>query len=92
MSKSAAKSGSNDPSRLANLVRYVFESMVAEPEAVSVTESTTDAGRVILVRVSEGDVGRVIGRQGRTIRAIRTVLGLARRTLGESASVEIVEN
>lgn len=86
------KVGLDEPSRLADLVRYIVESIVSDPGAVTITESVSDTGPTIQVRVSDGDVGRVIGRQGRTIRALRSVVGLARRTLGQSATLEIVED
>ena len=57
---------------------------------VSVTDVETDEGTVLELRVADGDVGRVIGRGGRTARALRTVVRAAAVREGRRANVEIV--
>jgi predicted RNA-binding protein YlqC (UPF0109 family) len=72
------------------LLLYLARELVADPEAVSVTEVETDEGVVLELRVADADVGRVIGRGGRTARALRTVVRAAAVREGRRASVEIV--
>ena len=57
-----------------DLVEYIVKSIVAEPDAVKVTEESDDQGILIKLEVSPEDKGRVIGRQGRVAEAIRTLL------------------
>lgn len=59
------------------LVDYIVKSLVAKPEAVSITEKNAENGLVLELRVDNEDKGRIIGRQGRTIKAIRQLLTAA---------------
>ena len=72
------------------LVEYLARSLVDEPEAVQVEEA--DAGRVTVyeLTVAEDDVGKIIGRQGKVIRAIRTVVKAAATRQGTRVDVDIV--
>jgi predicted RNA-binding protein YlqC (UPF0109 family) len=72
------------------LLLYLARQLVAHPDDVSVTEVETAEGVVLELRVAEGDVGRVIGRGGRTARALRTVVRAAAVREGRRANVEIV--
>ena len=56
-----------------DLVEFLARSVVAEPDAVSVEEFDEDGELVLEVRVAEDDLGRVIGKDGRVAKAIRTV-------------------
>ncbi|MGI8650277.1 MAG: KH domain-containing protein [Rubrobacter sp.] len=77
--------------QLENLVRLLTRSLVDEPDAVEVT-GREDGSRVdIEVRVAEGDMGRIIGKQGRTVKAIRTVTKAASVRLGKRVNVEVVD-
>jgi predicted RNA-binding protein YlqC (UPF0109 family) len=66
---------------LAELVEYLARKLVDEPDAVRVEEGERDGAVVLTLHVAEGDVGKVIGRQGRVARALRAVVraGAARR-------------
>ncbi len=76
--------------RLENLLSFLARSLVDEPEKVEVS-GTEDGSRVDLeLRVAEGDMGRVIGRNGRTIKAIRTVMKAASVKVGKLVNVEVV--
>jgi uncharacterized protein len=73
------------------VLEYIARSLVDDPEAVLVTDETSDSGAVILrLTVAPDDVGKVIGRGGRTARAIRDVVRAAGTRTGVTASVEIV--
>jgi predicted RNA-binding protein YlqC (UPF0109 family) len=59
------------------LVEFLCTELVDEPDAVTVTESFDDRGAVYHVRVADGELGKLIGRGGRTAKAIRTVVRAA---------------
>jgi hypothetical protein len=74
-----------------DLVEFLARSVVAEPDAVSV-EEFDDGGELVLeVRVAEDDLGRVIGKDGRVAKAIRTIARAAGARDGRRVAVEIVE-
>jgi predicted RNA-binding protein YlqC (UPF0109 family) len=75
--------------QLENLVLLLTRSLVAEPEKVEVTGTETDSRIDLELRVAEGDMGKIIGRGGRTIRAIRTVVKAASVRLGTRVNVEV---
>jgi uncharacterized protein len=74
---------------LENLLLVLARSLVDEPEKVEVSGSETDSRVDLELSVADGDMGRVIGRQGRTIRAIRTVVKAASVKLGKRVTVEV---
>ncbi len=74
-----------------DLIEYIAKSLVEDAERVSVEEVEGDKTTVYQLRVSPDDRGRVIGRQGRTARSIRTVLNAAASKLGKRVVLEIVE-
>ena len=74
----------------ADLVGYVARSLVDDPDAVSVEEHDEPEGKVIELHVAEGDMGKVIGRNGSVAKALRTLLKVVSAREGESISLEIV--
>ncbi|WP_415715519.1 KH domain-containing protein, partial [Maridesulfovibrio sp.] len=62
---------------LKDLVEYIAKSLVDNPEEVVVTEIEGEQTSVIELKVAKEDLGKVIGKQGRTARAMRTLLGAA---------------
>jgi uncharacterized protein len=72
------------------LVEFVAKSLVDEPDAVQVELIDEGDGRVIELRVAEGDMGKVIGRNGSVAKAMRTLLKVVSAREGESVSLEIV--
>jgi predicted RNA-binding protein YlqC (UPF0109 family) len=72
------------------LVEQVTRSLVDHPEAVEVREADGPHATVIEVRVSQDDLGKVIGRGGRVIKAIRTLARAAATRSGKRVTVEIV--
>ncbi len=73
------------------LVEFLARSIVDDPDAVSVEEFTEDDELVLELRVADDDIGRVIGREGRVAKAIRTVARAAAPE-GQRVSVDIVED
>ncbi|MDQ3890144.1 MAG: KH domain-containing protein [Actinomycetota bacterium] len=73
------------------LLEYLAKSLVDKPEEVRVTREARDDAVVLQLRVAAEDVGKVIGRQGRTARALRTVVRAGGAKTGERTLLEIVE-
>ena len=69
----------------------LYEVSVDEPDAVTVTETTGEDGKVLELRVAPGDMGKVIGRQGRIAKEIRTIVKTVAQRTGEKITVEIVD-
>ncbi len=72
------------------LVRYIAASLVDKPEAVDVREVENEEGIVIELRVDPEDMGKVIGKQGRIAKAIRTVVKAASAKSPKPVFVEII--
>ncbi|MBP3730086.1 MAG: KH domain-containing protein [Mailhella sp.] len=73
------------------LVEYIAKSLVDNPDFVKVRESEGEQGTVLELSVSQEDIGKIIGRQGRTARAIRTLIGAVSAKTKTRAVLEIVE-
>ena len=73
------------------LLSYMAKNLVDNPEAVTVTEIKDDEGTILELRVAEGDMGKVIGRQGRIAKEIRTIIKTVAQRTGEKVTVEIVD-
>jgi uncharacterized protein len=73
------------------LVREIAEALVDQPEAVSVEMIEDRESTVIRLRVAHQDLGKVIGKQGRTARSLRTILGAASMKLHHRFSLDILE-
>lgn len=74
----------------AELVEYVAKSLVDDPDAVSVEVVAGEDGTIIELHVAEGDMGKVIGRNGSVAKALRTLLKVTSARTGEPVSLEIV--
>ncbi len=74
---------------LEKLLLVLARSLVEEPDAVEVSGTETDSRVDLELRVAQEDMGKIIGRQGRTIRAIRTVVKAASVKLGKRVNVEV---
>jgi predicted RNA-binding protein YlqC (UPF0109 family) len=75
---------------VADVLEYVARSLVEEPDEVRVTEEDGQGGLRLRLEVAPADVGKIIGRGGRTARAIRTVVRAAGTTAGLHPNIEIV--
>ena len=78
-------------SRSAELVEFLARRLVDDPEAVRVEEVERDGDTVIELHVAKDDVGKVIGRQGRLARALRTVVRASAARRSGRTLLEIVE-
>jgi len=73
------------------LVEQIARSLVDNSDEVSVTEEQEERSIVLELRVAQEDLGKVIGKQGRTARAVRTILTAAGRKLGKEFRLQILE-
>ena len=76
---------------MVELVKYIAQSLVDKPEAVDVRAVDAEEGVTIELRVDPDDMGKVIGKQGRIAKAIRTVVKAASARDEKPVFVEIVE-
>ncbi len=74
-----------------DLVRYLARSLVNNPDAVEVSEISGDDGSTLKVKVAKEDLGRIIGKQGRTAKSIRTLLNAVALRSNRRIILEIVE-
>jgi predicted RNA-binding protein YlqC (UPF0109 family) len=75
--------------QLEGLVLILARSLVEKPDEVEVSATESDSRVDIELRVAPDDIGKIIGRQGRTIRAIRSVAKAASVKLGKRVNVEV---
>ena len=73
------------------LLLYMAKNLVDDPESVTVTEVENEDGKVLELRVAEADMGKVIGRQGRIAKEIRTIIKTVALRTGERVTVEIMD-
>jgi predicted RNA-binding protein YlqC (UPF0109 family) len=73
------------------LVKFIAQSLVDHPDQVQVTEIEGEQTSVIELKVAKEDLGKVIGKQGRTTRAMRTILSAASTKIRKRAVLEIIE-
>ena len=73
------------------LLTYIAQNLVDHPDEVQVTEREADGETVFEVRVAEGDMGKVIGRQGRIVKEIRILMKAVAQRKGKKVSVEIMD-
>lgn len=73
-------------------VEKIIKALADQPDAVQVSETSSEKTTVIEVRVAEGDMGRLIGRQGRTIKAIRSLLFFAGQKQNRRFNLNVLED
>jgi len=73
------------------LVVFLARHLVSRPEAVEVKETLGETASVLELRVAREDLGRVIGKQGRTAKSIRTILNAAASRTNRKVVLEIIE-
>ena len=77
--------------RLNELVTFIAQSLVDSPEKVEVREVAGEQTAVLELKVAQEDLGKIIGKQGKTAKAIRTILGAAAAKMRKRAVLEILE-
>ena len=70
---------------------YIARNLVSAPEAVTVTEIPRDGGLTLELRVAPDDMGKIIGRQGRIAKEIRTLVRACAQRTGQRVTVDIVD-
>jgi predicted RNA-binding protein YlqC (UPF0109 family) len=75
-----------------DLVEYVARQLVTEPDAVRVTEAEREGETIIELRVAKVDLGRVIGKEGRTAKALRAILNAAAARKNRRVALDIIED
>jgi len=73
------------------LLRYLARALVSNPDAVQIRQSENDGASVIEVKVAKEDLGRIIGKQGRTAKSIRTLLNAAASRNNRRVILEIAD-
>ena len=74
-----------------DLVKYMAQALVDNPDEVDVAEVTVAQTSVIELRVAKEDLGKVIGKQGKTAKAMRTILSAASAKIRKRSVLEIIE-
>jgi len=75
-----------------DLVTYLARALVDRPEQVELRSQVVDGGTVLELKVAPEDVGKVIGRDGRTINAMRAVLAVAAQRKGAKVRLEVLDD
>ena len=91
MSDAADKPRAPGEPALRDLVDYLARGLVDKPEEVEVEEISEPDALVFELKVAEEDLGKVIGKQGRTARSLRTIVGAAGMKFNKRHTVEIIE-
>lgn len=73
------------------LIRYIAQALVDNPDQVTVNEIEGEQTSVLELKVAKEDLGKVIGKQGRTARAMRTILSAASTKIRKRSVLEIIE-
>jgi len=84
--------GDNPVKHMTDLVTEIAHALVDDPNSVSVEAIPDGDSTIIRLRVAQSDVGKVIGKQGRTARSLRTILSAASMKLKHRFSLDIVEH
>ena len=74
-----------------DLIKYIAQALVDHPEAVEVSEVEGQQTSVIELKVAKDDMGKIIGKQGRTAHAIRTILSAASAKIKKRSVLELIE-
>ena len=77
--------------QMKELIEFMAKALVDNPDSVEVREIEGEQSSVVELRVSREDLGKVIGKQGRTARAMRTILSAASTKLKKRAVLDIIE-
>ncbi len=73
------------------LVEFIVKKLVKKPEDVSISSIESEEQIVLQLKVEKEDMGRIIGKNGKTIKAIRTIVNIASAKLGKKVNLEVLE-
>ena len=76
---------------MVDLIKHIAEALVDHPEEVRISEVAGEQSSVIELKVAKDDVGKIIGRQGKTAQAIRTILSASSAKLHKKIVLEIID-
>jgi len=76
---------------LKELIKYILQALVDHPEQIKISEIEGKQSAVLEVKVAKEDIGKIIGKKGRTVQAIRTILSAASGKKKKRTIMEIVE-
>ena len=82
----------NQPLAMQEFLEFVLPHLVDYPEEMVLTTSEANKKTIFKLRMRQSDIGKVVGKQGQTILAIRNILNAAAARFGEKAAFEIVED
>ena len=91
MNESTVSVGAEPALQMKQLMQEIVQALVDQPENVSIEVLTENDASVIRLRVAHVDIGKVIGKQGRTARSLRTILGAASMKLHHRFALDILE-
>ena len=75
-----------------DLLQYLAKSLVDNPDAAEVNDTQAETALVLKLKVAKEDLGRIIGKQGRTAKSIRTILNAAASRQNQKVVLEIIED
>ena len=73
------------------LIKYLARAMVDHPEQIEISEITSKQVTILELKVAKADIGKIIGKRGGNVRAIRTILGAASAKVKKRTILEIIE-
>jgi len=74
-----------------DFVEYIAKQLVDQPEFVVIDEESKDEKLVLKLKVAQSDIGKVIGKRGRTAFALRTLVAAVGKKMGKKVSLEVVD-
>jgi predicted RNA-binding protein YlqC (UPF0109 family) len=77
--------------KISTMIRRISEMLVDKPDAISLSEESRDETTILVLSVDKADVGKVIGRNGQTAKALRALVNAAATRMGEKVLLEIRE-
>jgi len=92
MTETVGTAQSSNSSDITNLITDIARALVDSPEKVSLEVIADQESTVLRLKVAQSDVGKVIGKQGRTARSLRTILSAASMKLHHRYSLDIIDN
>ena len=92
MNEATPAANGQSSERMRQLILEIVQALVDQPDGVSVELIEDNEATILQVRVAPQDIGKVIGKQGRTARSLRTILGAASMKLRHRFSLDIIED